>query len=343
MKAKNIHIVGLFVGLMCILMSCERTTVGFSYTPACPRAGETVRFTNTSSDGEEWAWSFGDAATSESRSPSHTYKQPGTYTVSLQVDKKKSLTKVEEITVYDTIPTFSCSDSIVRIFENVTFKALVYNPYSYTIRYRWEVLSDGKYKVLSDTNTLATYSLYFEQVGEISLRLTIEMNGETFVAEKSVVVVDKEGATIAMRTVTGDYTQRMFANSRYEEVKESAEVKELLDATQDTMQVFNNQTFSLSSLKGIIPNIEGFRIVNRKLYYRANGLYVSHLDGSQAVQIESLPTSALAVDGVENKLYWAVSDSVLCMPLVGAENNQFKTEPVTLNHLQGVEKIALKE
>jgi bacillolysin len=46
----------------------------------------TVDFTNTSQNGNNATWYFGDATTSTSYSPSHTYNSAGTYTVSMAVN-----------------------------------------------------------------------------------------------------------------------------------------------------------------------------------------------------------------------------------------------------------------
>lgn len=336
--------IGIIAVALCMMTSCDKTMVDFSYTPTEPRAGEPIRFTNSSTDGEEWSWTFGDGSVSESKSPTHTYKRPGTYTVLLQVDKKKSLTKTRDITVYDTVPTFSCSDTMPIIFKDVTFKALVYNPYNYPVTYQWEVLSNTLYTPVSETNTAATFRLYFEQAAtNAGLRLTLTLNGEKTVIDKVLAIADDTTATVVLlRTDQQDYRQRIFGQNRFELPCANAEAAAWLDKVQDTVQVFNGQTFTLESLQQMIPNIEGFRIANRKLYYRANGLYVSHIDGTQAVQIEALPTASLAIDVVNNRLYWAVADSVRYMPLVGADNNQFTAIPITLNQLQGVQKIAIQ-
>ena len=171
------------------------------------------------------------------------------------------------------------------------------------------------------------------------------INGEETVVEKVFTVQDTTATQVLMRTAGDDYGQRIFAGNRFEVPLPAtdAPAKTLLDGVQDTMQVFNNETFTVSTLRAKIPDIEGFRIANRKLYYRrANGLYVSHIDGSQAVQIEAQPTRALTIDVADNRLYWAVADSVRYMPLVGADNNRFTTVPTTLNTLQGVEKITIR-
>ena len=44
---------------------------------------ETIFFTNSSVNGVEWFWNFGDGTTSDEENPSHEYSSPGQYTVSL--------------------------------------------------------------------------------------------------------------------------------------------------------------------------------------------------------------------------------------------------------------------
>ena len=85
--------------ICCAMMACKKNSVDFSYSPAEPRAGESVVFTNLSYRGENWDWTYGDGASSSMKSPSHVYKQAGTYRVTLKVDNRKSWTATKEITV----------------------------------------------------------------------------------------------------------------------------------------------------------------------------------------------------------------------------------------------------
>ena len=58
----------------------------FSAAPTRGPAPLTVRFTDESTGGiSTWSWDFGDGGTSDDQNPSHTYTEPGTYTVSLDV------------------------------------------------------------------------------------------------------------------------------------------------------------------------------------------------------------------------------------------------------------------
>ncbi|MCM2356851.1 MAG: PKD domain-containing protein [Geobacteraceae bacterium] len=57
---------------------------GYSAFPTTGIAPFTVDFTDTSLRADTWSWNFGDGTTSSLQSPSHTYTQPGTYSVTLQ-------------------------------------------------------------------------------------------------------------------------------------------------------------------------------------------------------------------------------------------------------------------
>ncbi len=68
----------------------------------------TVNFSDSSQGKiESWAWDFGDGSTSLEQNPSHTYKNAGSYTVSLTVsgpDTFDTIIKENFITVYKTTP-----------------------------------------------------------------------------------------------------------------------------------------------------------------------------------------------------------------------------------------------
>lgn len=318
----------ILLTICCALFACKKIDVTYDYSPAAPRAGEAVSFSNLSNGGEEWAWTFGDGATSTIKSPSHTYKQPGTYQVTLKVDNKNSLTCTKQITIYDTIPTFVMSDSVFTIYKDYTFTANLYNPYNFPVSYRWTV--DGEEK--GTDNTLTTY---FTQVKKtkVALRVTVN-NSETTDIEKELSVSDTETNSVYFRTAAGDYRQRIFG-ARSEDPKPTTDTTVFADA-QDTLQVYNGKTFRLSELKAVFPAIEGFKIANRKIYFRASGLWVAALDGTNLVQIETEACPAMNLDMVDNRIYWAVANEVRYMPQVGAENNRFVTEPQTINTLMGV-------
>jgi PKD repeat protein len=66
------------VSLVCIAPTAEFSAV----MPSGP-APVAVQFTDQSTGAVSWTWDFGDTGTSTQQHPSHTYMQPGTYTVTL--------------------------------------------------------------------------------------------------------------------------------------------------------------------------------------------------------------------------------------------------------------------
>ncbi|MGV3539187.1 MAG: PKD domain-containing protein [Rufibacter sp.] len=92
---------------------------------------DSTRFTDRSSvtTGEtilHWRWDFGDGNTSTKRNPAHVYKNPGTYTVRLQVETQALCIKdtSQAITIYDPPASkFSAAavcDSKTMVFQNQT-------------------------------------------------------------------------------------------------------------------------------------------------------------------------------------------------------------------------------
>lgn len=327
--------------LGCALIACRQEKVDFTFSPTAPRAGQSVSFSNNSSKGEEWEWTFGDGSTSVLKSPSHIYKKPGTYIVTLKVDKKKSKMASHDITVYDTIPTFVSEDSVFYIFEDYTFTANVYNPYNYEVQYKWSFPANTVYAEVTDSAyTNSSLHLYFLQPMEKApIALTVIMNGDTTYVEKEFEVLDQATNSVLLRTPGGDYRQRIFGK-RAEWAKKDPTATPLLDAEQDTMQLYNGHVFLLSEVKEIFDEIEGFHIASRKIYYRAGGLWVANIDGANPVQIDSLPCAAMILDTKDSRIYWANKNGVWSLPFIGSDNNKFVTEPVQLNDMTDVSKLA---
>lgn len=333
---------GILLTLCLTLLACDKVTVDFSYSPAEPRAGQPVAFTNLSSSGEDWEWAFGDGSTSTIKSPTHTYKQPGTYRVVLKADKKNNLTATQEITIFDTVPTFVCEDSVFYIYQDYTFMANVYNPYNYEVSYEWRFPLNTDYTALADEDASMnanSLKIYFTQaMNEAPIGLDITLNGEKTQVLKSFCVQDKPTNSVLMRTPDADYRQRIFG-ARAENYKSIAK-NDLLDNEQDTEQTYNGKVFRLNDLETVFPGIQGFHIANRKIYYRANGLWVANIDGTNAVQIDDQDCTAMTLDSHDSRVYWANSEGVWYIPFIGSENNKFVTNSALLNELSNVTKIA---
>jgi len=75
----------------------------FITVEAAPTAGftfvanqTTVAFTSTSQNASAYTWNFGDGSSSNEENPSHTYTNPGTYTVSLATSNNCGTTIIEQ-------------------------------------------------------------------------------------------------------------------------------------------------------------------------------------------------------------------------------------------------------
>ena len=106
------------------------------------------------------------------------------------------------------------------------------------------------------------------------------------------------------------------------------------------MQYYSGHDFTLAEVAEVFPDVEGFHIANRKIYYRANGLWVASIDGANQVQIDDLYCTAMTLDYKDSRIYWANENGVWYMPFVGSDNNRFVTTPTLLNTLINVTKLA---
>ena len=89
--------------------------------------------------------------------------------------------------------------------------------------------------------------------------------------------------------------------------------------------------------------MKGFHIANRKIYYRANGLWVANIDGANQVQIDSANCTAMTLDTKDSRIYWANENGVWYLPFIGSDNNKYVTTPAQLNTLTNVTKLAADE
>jgi len=173
----------LFVVLSFLLVGCsDHISPDFSFSPAMPKCGQTVTFTNlTTGDAdwtaESWNWDFGDKITSTSKAPTHIYRKAGIYTVSLKVDSSKNAVKTKLITVYDSIPTIIANVDSVKFFQDVTFSALIYNPTGATITYEWSFSDNAvSTSLTSGKSTASTVLVFFNKFNldeEVRLKVTV--------------------------------------------------------------------------------------------------------------------------------------------------------------------------
>lgn len=201
--------------MLCLLaiVACKKNEVNFSYSPAEPRAGESVRFSNLTSEGEDWAWDFGESSTSTTKSPVKTFRLPGTYKVTLKVDNKLSRTCTKMITVYDSVPciglTYASGDSIVRYFAPVTLSALSYNPFGHQQTYEW-LLPQGTI-ILSGDTTKSKIQVCFTVVDDsATVRCNMTQGDQTFSLAKTFFVANQAARAVVLAQPGQVLHQRIF-------------------------------------------------------------------------------------------------------------------------------------
>ena len=95
-----------------------------------------VSFNNTSANSSDYLWDFGDGGSSTLASPTHTYTDDGSYTVTLIASNAVGCTDVKQmlnVAVINPLPdvefivdqNFSCDSNTVYQFDNVTSGATV--------------------------------------------------------------------------------------------------------------------------------------------------------------------------------------------------------------------------
>jgi len=90
-------------------------TAQFSYSPTTPKAGQSVAFTNLSTDPDadtlSWYWNFGDGSSSTLKNPSHTYTSAGQYSASLEASDPDGATHTANQTLTVDVASTGGSNS----------------------------------------------------------------------------------------------------------------------------------------------------------------------------------------------------------------------------------------
>ena len=236
---KKLHYFALVLLLTSTLFGCiRRIDTDFSFSPHDPKIGDTVRFTNLSSGGEEWLWTFRNEATtaislSRLENPTHVFSLPGLHTVILRVDENDRNVRTRQIMVYDSIPFIARNRESVEIFTDVTFRSVAFNPTGRPRTFEWhfslnargsslEYSEDGTYQI----SRIAQPTVYFTRRGvqeTVMLHTTVGDSVYTIhqVPHDVFIVEDVAARSLLMAQQDGQILrQRLF--SRGNDVVESA-------------------------------------------------------------------------------------------------------------------------
>ena len=199
------------MAVLCLLMAaCKEKEVIFTYSPDVPRAGQSITFTNSTAEGEKWEWNFGDGTTSAAKSPSKVYKRPGTYSVVLTVDGKKSRRVAKTLTVVDSIPQISLvNDSVVHFMTPVKLQMSAYDPYRYNKLYYW-ILNDDVELVEGELEDEYITVVFKQHDVNMLVNCLFTLGDDVYECERSFYVEDTTAVALYMKTPDRIYCQRTF-------------------------------------------------------------------------------------------------------------------------------------
>lgn len=132
MKNKFFRFLMASMAIVLVFASCEKddekpvVKAQFEASSLAVSIDETVKFTNYSVGGTQYAWSFGDETFSNEESPEHTYSNGGKYTVKLVAETdgvKDSLEKVVTVSEFGYIVNYggySGEKTTISLYDKIT-------------------------------------------------------------------------------------------------------------------------------------------------------------------------------------------------------------------------------
>ncbi len=163
-------------------------TASFTSSSQLVKTGESVSFTNSSTNAVAYEWTFegGSPSTSTSVNPTVTYNSAGTYTVSLKAINEggASVTETKTAHVKVMVPpvaAFNQSSLVIKALESITFT----NASSGTdLSYSWTFQGGSP----SSSNQANPSSISFETEGSYTVSLTVTNDVGTSTTSKTITV-----------------------------------------------------------------------------------------------------------------------------------------------------------
>jgi len=187
-----------------IIVVIAPPTAYFETSPASPQVYETITFNASASSPNggtiiSYTWNFGDGNITSVSNPiiTHYYKNPGNYTVMLNVTDSEGLkdTLTREISVAG-VPSpqavFDYSPDLPYVYENILFNASASTTGTGTITsYTWN-FGDGN--ITSVSNPIITHS--YSLAGNYTITLTILNSiGQNATTSKTITILPISGPT----------------------------------------------------------------------------------------------------------------------------------------------------
>ncbi|AEH60743.1 PKD domain containing protein [Methanosalsum zhilinae DSM 4017] len=177
-------------GTVTVMPPAQKPLASFTATPASGEAPLEVTFIDESEYAVEYQWDFGDGTTSTQTSPTHTYEEVGTYTVTLTVTNEvgqDTLSKTITVETPSEMPfaSFTATPTSGEVPLEVTFIDESEN----AVEYHWE-FGDG------ETSTQANPSHTYTQPGMYNVTLTVTNEAGQDVSEVTITAEEPEPSPI---------------------------------------------------------------------------------------------------------------------------------------------------
>jgi len=184
-----------------------------------PYSGEedsSVSFSSAGSrdpDGEisEYRWTFGDGTHSYEQNPSHTYFEPGTYTVRLRVTDNAGATDSETTTCTVTPTAPTNQDPVAAVNgpysgeedSSISFSSAgSHDPDGSIVEYRWD-FGDGQ------TSTSANPSHTYQEAGTYTVKLTVTDDQSTTDTSIVTCVISPKANIAPIPKANGPYEGKL--------------------------------------------------------------------------------------------------------------------------------------
>jgi PKD repeat protein len=162
----------IFILFAVVLIGCKKElpVASFTFSPAAPKVGETVTFTNSSKNATGYQWNFGDGGTSQSENPTHTFTTNGNFDVHLTAtgeDGTDSYSATVPLEWPAPVAAFTMDKTETDVDEVITFT----NQSENAVSYLWS-FGDG----VTSTVTNPTHS--YAMAGIYTVQLTVAGKNE---------------------------------------------------------------------------------------------------------------------------------------------------------------------
>jgi cyclophilin family peptidyl-prolyl cis-trans isomerase/chitodextrinase len=186
-----------------LFAACAKPIAQFQTPQQTYQAKTAIKFDNQSQKAEAYEWDFGDGTTSTEATPTHSYKEAGTFTVVLKAKKADKENITQQVIKVTAIPLSADFKMDVKskvapaevMFENLSESAE---------RYVWDF---GDYTKSTEENPTHKYRFG----GTYTVKLYAIDGGRRKVAEKEVIIEGSESVClILIETEFGNMTFRLY-------------------------------------------------------------------------------------------------------------------------------------